>query len=111
MPSAITSVGPMTSKPRRARVPDCRSSAMPTARSPISTACSIRSTGRNFDEILRVVDSLQLTDTHKVATPVNWKPGEDVIIVPSLSNDEARKLFPQGWNEQRPYLRTVKLAN
>ena len=67
------------------------------------------STGRNFDEILRVIDSLQLTDQHKVATPVNWQPGEDVIIVPSLSNDDARKLFPQGWEEQRPYLRKVKL--
>ena len=69
------------------------------------------STGRNFDEILRVIDSLQLTDQHKVATPVNWQPGEDVIIVPSLSNDEARKLFPQGWDEQRPYLRKVKLQH
>ena len=66
------------------------------------------STGRNFDEILRIVDSLQLTDRHKVATPVNWKQGEDVIIVPSLSNEEARKLFPKGWDEQRPYLRVVK---
>jgi alkyl hydroperoxide reductase subunit AhpC len=66
------------------------------------------STGRNFDEILRIVDSLQLTDRHKVATPVNWRQGGDVIIVPSLSNDEARKLFPQGWDEQRPYLRVVK---
>jgi thioredoxin-dependent peroxiredoxin len=66
------------------------------------------STGRNFDEILRVIDSLQLTDNHKVATPVNWTPGQDVIIVPSVSNDDARKLFPNGWNEQRPYLRLVK---
>jgi thioredoxin-dependent peroxiredoxin len=66
------------------------------------------STGRNFDEILRIVDSLQLTDKHKVATPVNWKPGEDVIIVPSLTNDAARQLFPNGWDEQRPYLRVVK---
>jgi alkyl hydroperoxide reductase subunit AhpC len=66
------------------------------------------STGRNFDEILRVIDSLQLTDKHKVATPVNWQRGEDVIIVPSLSNEEARKLFPNGWNEQRPYLRVTK---
>jgi alkyl hydroperoxide reductase subunit AhpC len=66
------------------------------------------STGRNFDEILRVIDSLQLTDRHKVATPVNWWPGDDVIIVPSLSNAEASRLYPGGWNEQRPYLRLVK---
>ena len=66
------------------------------------------STGRNFDEILRVIDSLQLTDSHKVATPVNWTPGDDVIIVPSVSNDEAAVLFPDGWDEQRPYLRVVK---
>ncbi len=69
------------------------------------------STGRNFDEILRVIDSLQLTDQHKVATPVNWRPGDDVIIVPSLSNDEARTLFPAGWDEQRPYLRVTKQPN
>ncbi|HVW67368.1 MAG TPA: peroxiredoxin [Steroidobacteraceae bacterium] len=66
------------------------------------------STGRNFDEILRVIDSLQLTDQYKVATPVNWRNGDDVIIVPSVKNDEAKKLFPGGWNEQRPYLRLVK---
>jgi thioredoxin-dependent peroxiredoxin len=66
------------------------------------------STGRNFNEVLRVIDSLQLTDQHKVATPVNWNKGDDVIIVPSVSNDEARGLFPGGWNEQRPYLRLVK---
>jgi alkyl hydroperoxide reductase subunit AhpC len=66
------------------------------------------STGRNFDEILRVIDSLQLTDRHKVATPVNWRSGDDVIIVPSLSNEDARRLYPGGWDEQRPYLRLVK---
>jgi alkyl hydroperoxide reductase subunit AhpC len=66
------------------------------------------STGRNFDELLRVIDSLQLTDKHKVATPGNWKHGEDVIIVPSLSNEDAKALFPQGWTEHKPYLRTVR---
>lgn len=65
------------------------------------------STGRNFDEILRVIDSLQLTAQHKVATPVNWKSGEDVIIVPAVSDDDARKQFPDGWNAVRPYLRIV----
>jgi alkyl hydroperoxide reductase subunit AhpC len=69
------------------------------------------STGRNFDEILRVIDSLQLTDQYKVATPVNWKQGEDVIIVASLSNEEAKKLFPDGWDEQKPYLRVIKQPN
>lgn len=65
------------------------------------------STGRNFDEILRVIDSLQLTDRHKVATPVNWKHGEDVIIVPALKNEDAAKLFPDGWKTVKPYLRVV----
>jgi len=65
-------------------------------------------TGRNFDEILRVLDSMQLTAAHKVATPVNWKPGEDVIIAGSVSDDDARKLFPAGWHAPRPYLRIVK---
>ena len=65
------------------------------------------STGRNFDEILRVIDSLQLTDGHKVATPANWKQGGDVIIVPSVSNEAAKDLFPAGWDEQKPYLRVV----
>jgi alkyl hydroperoxide reductase subunit AhpC len=66
------------------------------------------STGRNFEEILRVIDSLQLTDRHKVATPVNWRQGDDVIIVPSVSNEQAKELFPGGWTEHKPYLRTVK---
>jgi alkyl hydroperoxide reductase subunit AhpC len=65
-------------------------------------------TGRNFDELLRSIDSLLLTDKHKVATPANWKQGEDVIILPSLSNDQAKELFPSGWKEHRPYLRTTK---
>ena len=64
-----------------------------------------QSTGRNFDEILRVIDSLQLTANHKVSTPVNWKQGEDVIIVPAVSDDEARERFPDGWVAVKPYLR------
>ena len=67
------------------------------------------SAGRNFDEILRAVDSLQLTDREKVATPVNWEPGEPVIIVPSLSDAEAKQRFPQGWKTLKPYLRIVEL--
>ena len=64
-------------------------------------------TGRNFDEVLRVLDSLQLTAKHKVSTPVNWKQGEDVIISGSVSDDEARKTYPQGWNAPKPYIRIV----
>jgi alkyl hydroperoxide reductase subunit AhpC len=64
-------------------------------------------TGRNFDEVLRVIDSLQLTAKHKVATPVNWKEGEKVIIAGSVSNDEAREKYPDGWEEPRPYIRLV----
>ncbi|HEX3169625.1 MAG TPA: peroxiredoxin [Burkholderiales bacterium] len=65
-------------------------------------------TGRNFDEILRVLDSMQLTAKHKVATPVNWKDGDDVIIAGSVSDDDAKKLFPGGWKSPKPYLRVVK---
>lgn len=65
------------------------------------------STGRNFDEVLRVLDSVELTAAYKVATPVNWKPGEDVIIVPSVSDDEARTRFPEGWQTVKPYFRVV----
>ncbi len=65
-------------------------------------------TGRNFDEILRVIDSMQLTAKHKVATPVNWQKGGDVIIVPAVSNEDAKTLFPEGWETITPYLRTVK---
>jgi alkyl hydroperoxide reductase subunit AhpC len=69
------------------------------------------STGRNFDELLRVIDSLQLTAHHKVATPANWQDGQDVIIVPALSDDDARKLFPGGWTPVKPYLRVTKQPN
>ena len=65
------------------------------------------STGRNFDEVLRVVDSMQLTAKHKVATPVNWKAGEDVIIVPAVSDEEAKQKYPGGWKAPKPYLRIV----
>ena len=64
-------------------------------------------TGRNFDEVLRVIDSLQLTAKHKVSTPVNWKQGEDVIIAGSVSNDEAKETYPDGWKEPKPYIRIV----
>ncbi len=69
------------------------------------------SAGRNFDEILRLIDSLQLTDGYKVATPVNWADGEDVIIVPSVSNEDADKLFPKGYTTVKPYLRTTPQPN
>ena len=69
------------------------------------------STGRNFDEILRVIDSLQLTSDHKVATPANWTDGEDCIVVPALSNEEAEKQFPKGFKEIKPYLRITPQPN
>ncbi len=69
------------------------------------------STGRNFDEILRVIDSLQLTADYKVATPVDWQHGDDVIIVPAISDEEAQKLFPAGWKPVKPYLRVTPQPN
>jgi alkyl hydroperoxide reductase subunit AhpC len=68
-------------------------------------------TGRNFDEILRVIDSLKLTVEHKVATPANWKQGGDVIIVPAVKDEEAKNLFPEGWQSPKPYIRVVKQPN
>jgi len=67
------------------------------------------SAGRNFEEVLRVIDSLQLTDRQKVATPANWRPGDKAIIVPSVSDEAAKALFPQGWETQKPYLRVVSV--
>ncbi|GAB5509722.1 MAG: peroxiredoxin [Hyphomicrobiales bacterium] len=68
------------------------------------------SVGRNFDEILRVIDALQLGDKQKIATPADWRPGEKVIIPPSINNEEAAKIFPQGWDEIRPYLRVTDVS-
>ena len=68
-------------------------------------------TGRNFHEVLRVLDSIQLTADHKVATPADWKQGEDVIIVPSVSNEEAEEKYPQGWSTPKPYIRMVAQPN
>ncbi len=65
-------------------------------------------TGRNFDEILRALDSIQLTAKHRVATPANWRQGQDVIIAGSVSDDEAKKLFPKGWKALKPYLRVIE---
>ncbi len=70
-----------------------------------------KSAGRNFDEILRVIDSIQLTDGYKVATPVSWRDGDDVIILPSLSDDEAKAHFPEGWKTLKPYLRVTRQPN
>ena len=72
-----------------------------------ATFPSPMSPGRNFDEVLRVLDSCQLTAKHKVATPVNWKPGEDVIIVPTVSDEQAREKYPDGWKSPKPYIRIV----
>jgi alkyl hydroperoxide reductase subunit AhpC len=65
------------------------------------------STGRNFDELIRLLDSCQLTAKHKVATPANWKQGDDVIIVPAVSDEEAKEKFPNGWDSPKPYIRIV----
>jgi alkyl hydroperoxide reductase subunit AhpC len=70
-----------------------------------------QTTGRNFDEILRVIDSMQLTDGYRVAPPVNWKPGDDVIIVPAVTDDEAKTKFPKGWKALKPYLRLTPQPN
>ena len=64
-------------------------------------------TGRNFDELLRVIDSLQLTDNYQVATPANWNKGEDVVILPAVKDEEAKKIYPDGWETVKPYLRKV----
>ena len=69
------------------------------------------STGRNFDEILRVIDSMQLTDKYQVATPVNWQKGNDVIIIPAVSDEEAKGKFPKGWKALKPYLRVTPQPN
>ena len=69
------------------------------------------STGRNFDEVLRVIDSLQLTANYSVSTPVNWKEGEDVIIAPAISDDDAKEKFPKGWKTVKPYLRLTPQPN
>jgi alkyl hydroperoxide reductase subunit AhpC len=69
------------------------------------------STGRNFDEVLRVLDSMQLTSAHKVATPANWKNGDDVIILPAVSDEEAKQKYPEGWRAPKPYLRFVSQPN
>ncbi|HET7314227.1 peroxiredoxin [Salinisphaera sp.] len=70
-----------------------------------------KSVGRNFSEVLRTIDALQLTDNHKISTPSDWQDGDDVVILPSLSEDEAKQQFPDGWNELKPYLRMTKQPN
>ena len=94
-----------------ARPPTTPRSATSTSSAPTRrSSCVISypmSTGRNFDEVLRVIDSMQLTAKHKVATPANWKDGDDVIILPAVSDDEAQKTYPEGWKAPKPYLRIV----
>ncbi len=94
---------------RRQTTPPCApcSSSVRTRRSSCMLSYPM-STGRNFDEVLRVLDSIQLTAKHKVATPVNWKQGDDVIILTSVSKEEAQQKYPDGWKEPKPYLRIVR---
>src|SRR6266498_2500313 len=78
-----------------------------TSGDPLERRPADNQTGRNFDEVLRVIDSLQLTAKHKVSTPVNWQQGEDVIIAGSVSDEEAKEVYPEGWESPRPYIRIV----
>ena len=112
-PSSTTCCRPRSrERPKAAPPPQIRPCARSSSlgRTRRSSSCSTypMTTGRNFDEILRVVDSMQLTAKHKVATPANWKHGDDVIIAGSVSDDDAKTMFPAGWKTPKPYIRIVK---